>query len=44
MFVGNPGEGRRDSKLAGEAMIRMGVIGYGYWGPYIARNLRALIQ
>ena len=23
-------------------MIRIGVIGYGYWGPNIARNLRAL--
>jgi hypothetical protein len=44
MFSGNPGEGNRDPKLVGETMIRMGVIGYGYWGPYIARNLRALIQ
>src|SRR5262245_63128355 len=23
-------------------MIRIGVIGYGYWGPNIVRNLRAL--
>src|SRR5665811_2412460 len=23
-------------------MIRFGVIGYGYWGPNIVRNLRAL--
>src|SRR5205809_3479165 len=24
------------------AMIRIGVIGYGYWGPNVARNLRSL--
>ena len=23
-------------------MLRFGVIGYGYWGPNIVRNLRAL--
>ena len=23
-------------------MIRFGVIGYGYWGPNIVRNLRSL--
>ncbi len=23
-------------------MIRFGVIGYGYWGPNVVRNLRAL--
>ena len=26
----------------GEAMIRIGVIGYGYWGPNIVRNLCSL--
>src|SRR5712691_5282195 len=24
------------------AMIRIGVIGYGYWGPNVVRNLRSL--
>lgn len=27
---------------AGEAMIRFGVIGYGYWGPNVVRNMHAL--
>jgi predicted dehydrogenase len=29
-------------KLEENSMIRFGVIGYGYWGPNIVRNLRSL--
>jgi len=28
--------------LEGKTMIRIGVIGYGYWGPNIVRNLRGV--
>ena len=27
---------------AGDAVVRVGVVGYGYWGPNIVRNLSAL--
>lgn len=30
--------GMRDRRQEGENMIRIGVIGYGYWGPNIVRN------
>src|ERR1017187_4845154 len=31
-----------DLNPLGEIMIRIGVIGYGYWGPNVVRNLQAL--
>lgn len=34
--VANPGAGQRSST------IKVGVIGYGYWGPNIVRNLNSL--
>jgi predicted dehydrogenase len=30
------------SVTAGDAVVRVGVVGYGYWGPNIVRNLSAL--
>src|SRR5678816_407473 len=31
-----------DDDLGGQTMIRIGVIGYGYWGPNVVRNFHNL--
>ena len=49
IVVGQPGESscahivdRRRGRAPSEPAVRVGVIGYGYWGPNIVRNLFAL--
>ena len=38
-----PGASRATGSVASNsATVRMGVIGYGYWGPNIVRNLHGL--
>src|SRR4051812_40698061 len=37
-----PGTERvKPGSTVGENMVRVGVIGYGYWGPVVARNFQA---
>jgi predicted dehydrogenase len=37
-LITGPSANSSDRKEAGEDVIRVGVIGYGYWGPNIVRN------
>src|SRR5262245_60547900 len=39
---GSHQSGRRRETQGGEAMINIGVIGYGYWGPNLVRNFAEL--
>ena len=40
--LGGVGHRHPSHDLGKHTMIRVGVVGYGYWGPNIVRNLRSL--
>jgi len=43
-MIGGPAANLQDRVASGENVLRVGVIGYGYWGPNIVRNFHGQEQ
>src|SRR5579859_4246209 len=41
-FVTKPEESNVTQEQSGKGVVRFGIVGYGYWGPKVIRNLDLL--